>query len=105
MLTIAVAGVAYFWARAKFLPRVQPDKEFRWDYDFVETGDPQDIGYSMVDIYEEFTPHSDSEDWPSGSSSSYSTGGRSPVGSRSPVDDAQSLWDGETVGSDTEPLR
>jgi hypothetical protein len=68
----------------------------------VEKGDPQDVGYSML---EEFTPHSDSDEWASGSSSSYSTGGRSPAGSRSPVDDAQSLWDGETVGSDIEPLR
>jgi hypothetical protein len=100
-----LAGIAFFWARAKFLPRVQPDKEFRWDYDYVEKGDPDDLGYSMLDIYEEFTPHSDSDDWASGSSSSYSTGGRSPAGARSPVDDAQSLWDGETVGSDIEPLR
>jgi hypothetical protein len=98
-----VAGVAYFWARAKFLPRVQPDKEFRWDYDYVEIGEPKDgSGYSMLDIYEEFHPLSDSDDWASGSSSSYSTGGRSPSGLRSPVDDAQSLWDGDTVGSDTE---
>jgi hypothetical protein len=60
-------------------------------------------GYSMVDIYEEFQPHSDSDEWASGSSSSYSTGGRSPAGARSPVDtDTQSLWDGDTVGSDTE---
>ncbi|KAF2661689.1 aureobasidin resistance protein Aur1 [Lophiostoma macrostomum CBS 122681] len=99
-----LAGIAYFWARAKFLPRVQPDKEFRWDYDYVEIGDPQDgAAYNMLDNYEEFHPLSDSDDWASGSSSSYSTGGRSPsAGSRSPVDDAQSLWDGDTVGSDNE---
>lgn len=59
-------------------------------------------GYRMIDVYEEFQPHSDSDDWASGSSSSYSTGGRSPKGFHSPVDDAQSLWDGDTVGSDTE---
>lgn len=60
-------------------------------------------GYNMLDIYEEFQPLSDSDDWASGSSSSYSTGGRSPMGARSPVDaDSQSLWDGDTVGSDTE---
>jgi hypothetical protein len=103
--TAAVAGVAYFWSRGQFLPRVQPDKEFRWDYDYVEIGDPQDgSGYGMLDIYEEFHPLSDSDDWASGSSSSYSTGGQSPSGgSRTPVDDAQSLcWDGDTVGSDTE---
>ncbi|KAH7081727.1 hypothetical protein BKA63DRAFT_530695 [Paraphoma chrysanthemicola] len=99
-----LAGIAYFFARARFLPRPQADKEFRWDYDYVEIGDPMDgAGYSMLDIYEEFQPQSDSDDWASGSSSSYSTGGRSPMGARSPVDaDAQSLWDGDTVGSDTE---
>jgi len=99
-----LAGIAFFWARGVFLPRVQPDKEFRWDYDYVEIGDPQDASYNMLDIYEEFHPLSDSDEWASGSSSSYST--RSPsAGSGSPVDDAQSLWDGETVGSDNEPMR
>lgn len=100
----SVAGVAFFWARGRFLPRVQTDKEFRWDYDYVEIGDPQDgAGYGLLDIYEEFHPLSDSEDWASGSSSSYSTGGRSPSGGAlSPTSDAQSMWDGDTVGSDTE---
>jgi len=106
VLTSSVAGVCYFFGRAKFLPRPQSDKEFRWDYDYVEIGDPMDgAGYSMLDIYEEFPSHahSDSDDWASGSSSSYSTGGRSPIGARSPTDDSQSLWEGETIGSDTEP--
>ncbi|KAF2477909.1 aureobasidin resistance protein Aur1 [Lindgomyces ingoldianus] len=101
-----LAGIAYFWARAKFLPRAQPDKEFRWDYDYVEIGDPQDgSSYGMLDIYEEFHPQSDSDEWTVGSSSSasYSSGGRSPsTGSRSPVDDAQSLWEGDTLASDHE---
>ncbi|KAF1848605.1 aureobasidin resistance protein Aur1 [Cucurbitaria berberidis CBS 394.84] len=98
-----LAGICFFFGRANFLPRPQSDKEFRWDYDYVEIGDPLDgAGYSMLDIYEEFQPHSDSDDWASGSSSSYSTGGRSPLGARSPTDDAQSLWDGDTVASDTE---
>jgi len=101
-----LAGVCYFFSRANFLPRPQSDKEFRWDYDYVEVGDPIDgISYNMLDIYEEFQPHSDSDDWASGSSSSYSTGGRSPIGAHSPVDDTQSLWDGDTVGSDTEHPR
>lgn len=99
-----LAGICFFFGRAQFLPRPQPDKEFRWDYDYVEIGDPMDgAGYSMLDIYEEFQPQSDSDDWASGSSSSYSTGGRSPMGARSPTDtDAQSLWDGDTVASDSE---
>ncbi|KAF2000560.1 aureobasidin resistance protein Aur1 [Amniculicola lignicola CBS 123094] len=102
-----LAGVAYFWARAKFLPRVQPDKEFRWDYDYVEIGEPADNAYTMLDIYEEFRPQSqsDSDEWTVGSSSSYSTGGRSPsTGSRSPIDDAQSLWEGDTLASDNERI-
>lgn len=104
--TLSVAGTAYFFARAKFLPRVQTDKEFRWDYDYVEIGDPQDGGYSMLDIYEEFHPQNDSDEWTIGSSSSYSSGGRSPsAGTRSPVDDAQSLWEGDTLASDNEQSR
>jgi len=59
----------------------------------------------MLDMYDEFHPLSDSDDWASGSSSSYSTGGRSPSGSRSPVDDLNSNWDGDTVGSDNEQGR
>jgi hypothetical protein len=101
-----LAGVCYFFGRANSLPRMQPDKEFRWDYDYVEIGDPEDsASYRMLDIYEEFQPHSDSDDWASGSSSSYSTGGRSPMGDHSPVDDAQSLWDGDTIASDTESAK
>lgn len=88
-----------------FLPRVQSDKEFRWDYDYVEIGEDKN-DYGMLDIYQEFHPLSDSDDWASGSSSSYSTGQRSPStasGARSPTtEDNQSLWDGDTVGSDTE---
>jgi hypothetical protein len=94
LLTVTVAGFAYFWARAEVLPRMQPDKEFRWDYDYVENGDVQ---------VEEFTLQSDSNYWTKSSSSSYSISGRSPAGACSPVDDAQSLWDGETVGPDIEP--
>lgn len=104
-----LAGIAYFFARAKFLPRVQPDKEFRWDYDYVEIGEPQDgFSHGLLDIYEEFHPQSDSDEWTIGSSSSYSSGGRSPsAGSRSPVDDAQSMWEGDTLASasDHEQMR
>jgi membrane-associated phospholipid phosphatase len=101
-----LAGICFFFGRANFLPRIQADKEFRWDYDYVEVGDPQDgAGYSMLEIYEEFQPQSDSDDWASGSSSSYSTGGRSPMGAHSPTDDSQSLWDGDTVASDTESTK
>lgn len=103
MLTGSVAGIAYFVAKAKFLPRVQPDKEFRWDYDYVELGEAQDpYAYGISsNLYDEFHPaNSDIEEWAVGSSSSYSSGGRSPsTGARSPVDDAQSLWEGDTLAS------
>lgn len=97
------AGVAFFFSRAKYLPRVQPGKEFRWDYEYIEIGEPKDgPGYSMLDIYEEFHPHSDDE-WTAGSSSSFSSGTRSPSnGPRSPVDEAHSMWESDTVISDTE---
>ena len=99
-----IAGIAFFWSRGKFLPRVQEDKEFRWDYDYVELGDPKDgSGYSMLDIYEEFHPQSDDE-WTVGSSSSYSSGTRSPstTDPRSPIDEHHSMWEGDTVTSDNE---
>lgn len=105
LLIVAVAGIAYFWARIEVLPRMQPDKEIRWDYDYVEIGDLQDTSYSILDTHEEFTLQSDSDDWANGSSSSYSISDRSPTGASSPVDDAQSLWDGETIASDIESFR
>lgn len=104
LLINEVAGVAYFWARAKFLPRVQLDKRFRWDYDYVETGDPQDIGYSTVDSQDAFPLQPDYDSWTNGSSSSYSIGGRSPSGARSPVDGPQSLGS-DIIRSDTGPFR
>lgn len=75
----------------------------------MEIGEPQDgFSYGMLDIYEEFHPQSDSDEWTIGSSSSYSSGGRSPsAGSRSPIDDTQSLWEGDTLASasDHEQMR
>ncbi|KAF2801981.1 aureobasidin resistance protein Aur1 [Mytilinidion resinicola] len=104
-----LAGIAFFFARAKFLPRVQMDKTFRWDYDYVEIGElVDDFSHGMFDIYEEFHPQSDSDEWTVGSSSSYSSGGRSPsTGSRSPIDEHQSLWEGDTLAShsDHEQIR
>ena len=84
---------------------MQLDKEFRWDYDYVEMGDPQETGYYIVDTREEFTLQSDSDDWANGSSSSYSISGRNSAGARSPVDELQSLGDGDIVGSDIGPTR
>lgn len=75
----------------------------RWDYDFTELGDPQEgQGHVMTSFYEEFHPASDSDEWTIGSSSSFSSGARSPSnGPRSPVDSEgyHSMWEGETLAS------
>ncbi|KAI5304057.1 Aureobasidin resistance protein Aur1 [Ascosphaera pollenicola] len=89
-----VAAIAFYWTKAKFLPRMQPDKKYRWDYDYVEIGDaPVDpYGYDLA----RFDYELDSDEWTVGSSSSVSSG------SLSPVDENQSLWDGETLGSNSD---
>ena len=96
-----VAGIVFYIAKAKFLPRLQPDKMFRWDYDYIETGDGlSDYGYTLADLDAD-VHHGDSDEWTVGSSSSISSG------SISPVDEAQSIWEGETLAShsDTEAQR
>ncbi|KAK8178693.1 aureobasidin resistance protein Aur1 [Phyllosticta citribraziliensis] len=98
-----LAGTIFFIAKQKFLPRMQPDKMTRWDYDFTELGDPQEgNGHDMTNFYEEFHPASDSDEWTIGSSSSFSSGARSPSsGPRSPVESEgyHSMWEGETLAS------
>ncbi|KAL8695342.1 MAG: hypothetical protein Q9218_000101 [Villophora microphyllina] len=94
-----LAGTVFYVAKAKFLPRVQLNKWSRWDYDYKEVGeDPTEHGYALADFGN--GPH-DADDWTIGSSSSISSG------SISPVDDNNSLWEGETLAShsDTEAKR
>lgn len=96
-----MAGVIFYVVKAKYLPRQQPDKAFRWDYDYVEFGaDPSEKGYALADL-DENHHHGDTDEWTIGSSSSISSG------SISPVDEGQSLWEGETLAShsDTEAQR
>ena len=96
-----MAGVIFYIVKAKYLPRQQLDKAFRWDYDYVELGaDPAEKGYSLADL-DDKPHHSDADEWTIGSSSSISSG------SISPVDEGQSLWEGETLAShsDTEAQR
>ena len=78
-----LAGVIFFLCKARFLPRIQPDKKFRWDYDYVEYGDAPEAesGYEFVN-----GTHPDSDEWTVGSSSSISSG------SLSPVDENQQVW-------------
>lgn len=103
----AVAGVCFFVAKSNFLPRTQPDRLFRWDYDYIDRGDapdPHDYGASSRGVYaglntfvhDAFRHESDVE-WGS-SSSVNSSGARSPsVGTlRSPVE-----RDGGVAGEET----
>ncbi|PBP15540.1 PAP2-domain-containing protein, partial [Diplocarpon rosae] len=68
------------------------DKSWRFDYDYVEKGDlpvgAYQYGLSVLDFHED-----NSDEWTVGSSSSISSG------SRSPVDESQSAWEGETLAS------
>lgn len=79
-----LAGVVFFFAKSRFLPRVQPGKRFRWDYDFIEVGDESSAyGYSLADLA---GAHPDSDEWTIGSSSSISSG------SLSPTDESPHQW-------------
>ena len=87
-LRILVSGVIFYVVKSKFLPRQQPNKFLRWDYDFIEVGDdPAEKGYVSLD-----TGTEDTDDWTVGSSSSVSSD------SRSPIDESDS-WEGATLAS------
>lgn len=83
-----VSGVIFHVVKSKFLPRQQPNKFLRWDYDFVEVGDdPAEKGYVSLD-----SGTDDTDEWTVGSSSSVSSD------SRSPIDESDS-WEGATLAS------
>lgn len=83
-----LSGVIFHVVKSKFLPRQQPNKSFRWDYDFVDVGDdPAEKGYISID-----SGTVDTDDWTVGSSSSVSSD------SRSPIDESDS-WEGATLAS------
>ena len=85
-----MSGVVFFVAKSKFLPRLQADKKFRWDYDYTEIGEKV-YNYALLDAEKEVLI--DNEDWTVGSSSSIYSGPESPA------DETQSLWEGETLAS------
>ena len=89
--------MVFYIAKANFLPRIQPDKDFRWDYDYVEIGDTSSGGYHYglddLDVHVHHGERLGSDEWTAGSSSSVSSG------SISPVDESSSIWEGETLGS------
>lgn len=86
-----LATVAFYFAKTRFLPRVQSDKTFRWDYDYVEIGDSaREYGYDLAAYDGDF--NLDSDEWTVGSSSSISSGSLSPV-------DDHYTWEGESLAS------
>ena len=90
-----LAAICFFIADAKFLPRLQRGKTFRWDYDYIEVGGSYDKGTANFNTaYHDFQPISDSEEWTVGSSTAVSSGTRSPsAGTRSSSDESHPLWE------------
>lgn len=71
-----MAAIAYYIARAKFLPRPQLDKTTRWEYEYVELGDrprayDEEFGYGLTGLLHQRPGSSDSDEWTLGSSSSF----------------------------------
>ncbi|KAI6245503.1 Inositol phosphorylceramide synthase catalytic subunit aur1 [Erysiphe necator] len=89
-----LAAIAFYIAKSKFLPRIQPGKLFRWEYDFVECGEFKENFEYGLQILDCDLCHHSSEEWIAGTSSISS-------GSRSPIDDNGSSWEGETLTSQT----
>ena len=72
-----MAGTVFYFAKARFLPRLQPGKRYRWDYDFIEVGETQnDYSYGIPGVN---GSDPDSDEWTIGSSSSVSSGSLSPT--------------------------
>lgn len=89
-----LAAIAFYISRANFLPRIQMDKTWRWQYDYVEIGEVVTgaYEYGLTGLKTEFRSDS-SDEWTAGSSSSISSG------SRTPVDETSSAWEGDTLAS------
>jgi membrane-associated phospholipid phosphatase len=97
-----LAAIAYFVAKGSFLPRVQVGKLFRWDYDYVEYGEPREayaygFPHDFVSEDYELTTKGDSDGWTIGSSSSFSSSRALSFDIRSPI--GEDNWDGETLAS------
>ena len=77
-----LSGVVFYYAKSRFLPRMQPDKTFRWDYDYVEVGDsPAEYGYGQAGFDGLVV---DADEWTVGCSSSISSGSMSPTDESQP---------------------
>lgn len=91
-----LAALTFYFAKSRFVPRVQPDKTLRWDYDYVEYGNASEgYAYDLASFNDDF--QIDSDELTVGSSSSISSG------SLSPVDEYQSVWDSDTVWGSSDP--
>ncbi|KAF2863025.1 PAP2-domain-containing protein [Piedraia hortae CBS 480.64] len=88
-----ISGVAFFIARSRFLPRLQPGKLLRWDYEYVEKGEDTTREYAFMEL-DDYLP---TDNWTVGSSSSFASSGSSPRG-LSPISGDES-WEGETLAS------
>lgn len=96
-----MSGLVFYFAKVKFLARLQPGKEFRWDYDYIEIGagsSTERFDYGLTDLEREYHTSED-EEWTIESASS--SGCRSPV---TPTDDVQSMWESssETIAATSE---
>ena len=98
-----ISIIFFYMYKGQFLPRLQPGKMFRWDYDYVEHGESKEpYAYGLAHL-DDYNPnlHGDSDSWTIGSSSSFSSSSRDPsAGMRSPVTDDS--WEGETVASSSD---
>ncbi|RPA80452.1 aureobasidin resistance protein Aur1 [Ascobolus immersus RN42] len=92
----ALAVIIYHIAKKRFMTRIQPGKTWRWDYDYVEHGEASSEDYALAPI-NTFLGADSSDEWTVGSSSSISSGAASPT-------DSHSLWEGETLGSDSDSI-
>lgn len=85
-----LAALTFYFAKSRFVPRVQSDKPMRWDYDYVEIGSgSEDYSYDMASYRDDF--QIDTDESTIGSSSSISSG------SLSPVDEYHAVWENDPV--------
>ncbi len=88
-----IAAIVFYIAKHNLLPRRQADKAFRWDYDYIEIGDAptgaeKGYEYGLTHLHDlRHHRRRSSDAWTVGSSSSISD------------NEAQSIWEGETLAS------
>lgn len=83
-----LAAICYYYARAYFLPRQQPDKTNRWEYEYIECGEnrPQEDALPVYNLGNYWDRRRGSSDeWTIGSSSAFSSSSSSASGTLSPV--------------------